>query len=83
MGQILLGHPDRILAGLGYSHVLSVFTAVRAVGAGGAALVVVLLAQPRLEVAVHLPRRHERPFSGGERERERRKGPQFCQLDLI
>ena len=36
-------------------------TAVRAVGARGAALVVVLLAEARLEVAVHLPRRHERP----------------------
>ena len=55
------------------------FTAVRAVGAGGATFVVVLLAKPGLEVAVHLPRRHEGPFSGG-RERVFVRGPSFVQM---
>ena len=58
------------------------FTAVRAVGAGGAALVVVLLAQPRLEVAVHLPRRHESPFFGGREREGVFSGPQFCPNDF-
>ena len=46
-----------------HSHVLLVFTAVRAVSAGGAALVVVLLAEARLQVAVVLPCTHERPLA--------------------